>query len=84
MPLNTHYFHNNITQQIKNVQTKNNKTCDTTYVSTMRAYKLRTENWIEATKKDNPKLNRNSQTIERFIYFWSWKIKNRIIEQNKN
>ena len=51
------------------MQTKNNKICDTTYFSTMRAYKLRTENRIECNKKDNPKLNRNSQTIERFIYF---------------
>ena len=73
MPLNTHYFHNNITQQIKNYNKKmckkKTKTCDTTYVSTMRAHKLRTENQIEGNKKDNPKLNKNSQTIERFIYF---------------
>ena len=61
-------------QQIKNYNKKMCKqkitnTCDTTYISTMRAYKLRTEKQIEGNKKDNPKLNQNSQTIDRFIYF---------------
>ena len=66
------------------MQTKNDKICDTTYVSTMRAYKLRTENRIEANKKRQSK-TKQKFTNNRTVYiFLKLKNRNRIIEPNKN
>ena len=56
------------------MQTKNKKTCDTTYVSTMHEYKLRTENRIEGNKKRQSK-TKHKFTNNRAVYIFL-KLKN--------